>query len=476
MPMIDSTSRKPGATVFERLAPKPSVVAASLRDSLNRPFWLDDAGPRARFAPLRGSASADLAIVGGGFLGLWTAILAKERDPARRVVLLEGEQVGWAASGRNGGFCEASLTHGEENGARRWPEELAQLDALGRRNLDEIAQAVERYGIDCDFERTGVMAVAVEPYQDAALRGPGYMDARQARAEVASPTFLSARWDRDTTAMLHPGKLVTGLARVASELGVQIHEQSRATALKASRDGILLATANGGVRATRAVLATNAFPSLLRRYRAHTIPVYDYVLMSEPLSAGQHAAVGWQNRQGLADLGNQFHYYRITRDRRILFGGYDAVYNFGGRVDAKHDDRPASFERLASHFFTTFPQLEGLRFTHRWGGAIDTCSRFCAFFGEAHEGRVAHAAGFTGLGVGATRFAANVMLDKVDGLDTERTRLRMVRERPMPFPPEPLTWAAVQATRWSLDRADHRQGRRNLLLRAMDALGLGFDS
>ena len=161
MPMIDSTSRKPGATVFERLAPKPSVVAASLRDSVNRPFWLDDAGPRARVAPLRGSASADLAIVGGGFLGLWTAILAKERDPARRVVLLEGEQVGWAASGRNGGFCEASLTHGEENGARRWPEELARLDALGRRNLDEIAQAVERYGIDCDFERTGVMAVAV---------------------------------------------------------------------------------------------------------------------------------------------------------------------------------------------------------------------------------------------------------------------------------------------------------------------------
>ncbi len=145
-------------------------------------------------------------------------------------------------------------------------------------------------------------------------------------------------------------------------------------------------------------------------------------------------------------------------------------------MDAKHDDRPESFERLASHFFTTFPQLEGLRFTHRWGGAIDTCSRFCAFFGDAHDGRVAHAAGFTGLGVGATRFAANVLLDKLDGLDTERTRLRMVRETPMPFPPEPLRWAAVQATRWSLDRADRNHGRRNLFLRTMDALGLGFDS
>ena len=473
MPVNDSN---PGTTVFERLAPKPSVIAASLQGSVNRPFWLDDVGTRARFPPLRAPASADLAIVGGGFLGLWSAILAKERDPARRVVLLEGQEVGWAASGRNGGFCEASLTHGEDNGARRWPEELAQLGAMGRRNLDEIAQAVERYRIDCDFERTGVMAVAVEPYQDETLRGAGYMDARQARSEVASPTFLSARWDRHATAMLHPGKLVTGLARVANELGVRIHEQSRVSALKALRDGVRLDTAQGSVTAARVVLATNAFPSLLRRYRSHTIAVYDYVLMSEPLSAGQHAAVGWRNRQGLADLGNQFHYYRITRDNRILFGGYDAVYHFGGKVDAKHDDRPESFERLASHFFTTFPQLEGLRFTHRWGGAIDTCSRFCAFFGDAHGGRVAHAAGFTGLGVGATRFAANVLLDKLEGLDTERTRLRMVRETPMPFPPEPLTWAAVQATRWSLDRADHDHGRRNLLLRTMDALGLGFDS
>lgn len=463
-------------TVFERQAPPRAAVLASLQASVNRPFWLDDVGPRQRFDPLVGDAATDLAIVGGGFLGLWTAILAKERDPRRRVTLLEGYAIGWAASGRNGGFCEASLTHGETNGERRWPEEFQQLEALGLRNLEEIAEAVQRYGIDCDFERTGVMAVAVEPYQDAALRGEGYLDTQQVRAEVASPTFLAGQWDRHGTAMLHPGKLVTGLARVARELGVQIHEQSRVTGLKALPSGVRLRTAAGSLTAPRVVLATNAFPSLLRRYRSHTIPVYDYVLMTEPLTAGQVQAIGWKNRMGLADLGNQFHYYRITRDNRILFGGYDAIYNFAGRVDDRHDDRPESFERLASHFFTTFPQLAGLRFTHRWGGAIDTCSRFCAFYADAHQGRVVHAAGFTGLGVGATRFAANVLLDKVEGLDTERTRLRMVREKPMAFPPEPLTWATVQATRWSLDRADHNQGRRNLFLRAMDAMGLGFDS
>ncbi|MEP6504550.1 MAG: FAD-dependent oxidoreductase [Betaproteobacteria bacterium] len=463
-------------TIFERQATPRATVLAALEASVNRPFWLDDVGERQRFAPLAGDTRTDLAIVGGGFLGLWSAILAKERDPARRVTLLEADTIGWAASGRNGGFCEASLTHGEDNGQRRWAEEFEQLETLGLRNLEEIAATLVRYGIDCDFERSGVLTVAVEPYQAVVLSGADCLDAGQTRAEVDSPTFLAGQWDRHGTAMLHPGKLVTGLARVAHELGVSIHEHSRVTALKARGDGVHLRTASGSVTAARVVLATNAFPSLLKRYRSHTIPVYDYVLMTAPLGAGQLAAVGWKNRQGLADMGNQFHYYRITRDNRILFGGYDAVYNFGGQVDSKHDERPESFERLASHFFTTFPQLAGLRFTHRWGGAIDTCSRFCAFFADAHQGRVVYAAGFTGLGVGATRFAANVLLDKADGRDTERTRLRMVRERPMPFPPEPLTWATVQATRWSLNRADHNQGKRNLFLRTMDAMGLGFDS
>ncbi|HJQ05833.1 MAG TPA: FAD-dependent oxidoreductase, partial [Nocardioides sp.] len=132
--------------------------------------------------------------------------------------------------------------------------------------------------------------------------------------------------------------------------------------------------------------------------------------------------------------------------------------------------------KLAEHFFTTFPQLAGLRFTHQWAGPIDTSTRFCAFFGLALQGRVAHAAGFTGLGVGATRFGAEVMLDRLAGLSTERTRLEMVRRKPLPFPPEPIASIGIQATRWSLDRADQRGGRRNLWLRTLDALGLGFDS
>jgi glycine/D-amino acid oxidase-like deaminating enzyme len=175
-------------------------------------------------------------------------------------------------------------------------------------------------------------------------------------------------------------------------------------------------------------------------------------------------------------LGNQFHYYRLTADNRILWGGYDAIYHFGRAISPAYDQRPVTFQRLASHFFATFPQLEGIRFSHRWGGAIDTCTRFCAFFGTAFGGQAAYAAGYTGLGVGASRFSADVMLDLLGGEPTERTRLSMVRTTPPPFPPEPLAYLGIQFTRWSLDHADRNEGRRNAWLRTLDRLGVGFDS
>ncbi len=141
-----------------------------------------------------------------------------------------------------------------------------------------------------------------------------------------------------------------------------------------------------------------------------------------------------------------------------------------------YDQRPATFVKLADHFFTTFPQLEGIGFSHRWGGAIDASSRFCAFFGTAHHGRVAYALGYTGLGVGASRFGARVMLDLLSGERTELTELQLVRSKPVPFPPEPFAYLGVQATRWSLAQADQKSGRRNLWLRALDAAGMGYDS
>ncbi|MFE9293695.1 NAD(P)/FAD-dependent oxidoreductase [Streptomyces niveus] len=464
------------------------TAAASLADAQPVAYWLDDPGKPGAVTALAGDERCDLLVVGGGYSGLWTALLAKERDPHRDVVLIEGREVGWAASGRNGGFCSASLTHGLANGLGRWPGELRTLEDLGGSNLDGIESAVGRYGIDCDFERTGDISVATQPHQlddlrqlhaeatEAGFAGLDLLDGEEVRAEVDSPTFLGGLWDRRGVAMLNPARLAWGLKRACLELGVRIYENTPGLELARSGPGMAVRTPYGRVLARHVALGTNVFPSLVRRVRPYTVPVYDYALTTEPLDEDQLGAIGWRGRQGLSDGANQFHYFRITADNRILWGGYDAIYPYGGRLDAALDHRPETYLKLASHFFTCFPQLEGLRFSHAWGGAIDTCSRFSAFFGTAHGGRVAYAAGYTGLGVGATRFGADVMLDLLAGERTERTELEMVRTKPVPFPPEPAAWAGIGLTKWSLARADVRGGRRNLWLRAMDRVGLGFDS
>ena len=451
---------------------------------MTTPFWLDQPRPAPR-PPLAGLEEADLVVVGGGLTGLWTALLAAEEG--KRVVLLEGERLAFGASGRNGGFCSASLTHGIGNGASRWPGELAQLERMGRENLAAIRAAIERHGIDCGWREPGEIAVATAEHQlpwleeeAALLREHGWaaelLDGPAMRAQVDSPTFVGGLWSRDTAALVDPARLCWGLARAAEAAGALIRERSPVLALDRDGAGVRADTAGGRVLARRALVATAAFPALLRAIRRYVVPVYDYVLVTDPLSAAQQAAVGWGGRQGLSDLTNRFHYFRMTDDDRILWGGYDAVYDFAGRVRPERDERPATFDRLAEHFFTAFPQLEGLGFSHRWGGAIDTCTRFSALWGRALGGRAVYVVGFTGLGVGASRFGARVGLDLLDGLDTERTRLEMVRRRPLPFPPEPARWAGIRLTQRALACADENEGRRGPWLRALDRLGLGFDS
>ena len=447
-----------------------------------KPFWLDQPDAPPAREPVRGDRACDLAVIGGGFTGLWTALLAKEANPGRSVLVIEGNRVGWAASGRNGGFCDASLTHGAANGRERFPAEFNTLQSLGRQNLNAIETALSRHGIDCGFERTGSIEVATSDHQVDELRetaetdGGVFLDAGAMRAEVNSPTYLAGRWDKDGAAMVSPARLAWGLAAACERIGVRIAERTPATGLAGDADGVTVRTSDGVVRAKKVALGTNAFPSLVRRLRPYIVPVYDYVLVTEPLTQAQLAEIGWRNRQGIGDVGNQFHYYRLTQDNRILWGGYDAIYHFGHHVRMAYDQRPATFVKLADHFFTTFPQLEGIGFSHRWGGAVDTCSRFCAFFGTAHHGRVAYALGYTGLGVGASRFGARVMLDLLSGERTELTELELVRSKPVPFPPEPFAYLGVQATRWSLAQADRRSGHRNLWLRALDAAGMGYDS
>lgn len=459
----------------------PGLVERSLAASSFGSMWLDLERPD--HAVLTSSITCDLLVVGGGYAGLWTALHASQRNPDQRIVLVEAHRIGWAASGRNGGFVEASLTHGRANGESRWPVEIDRLDVMGLENLDGMQAEIERLGLNVDWQRTGMLAVATEAHQvpwleEAAVAGEGvFLGGDAIRREVNSPTFLAGLEHADTCAIVNPAKLVLELARACGDAGVQIYEHTNATSLNSGTASIRVDTAGGAVvTARQVVLATNVFPHLLRRNRWHTVPVYDYVLATEPLTDAQVESIGWRNRQGIGDSANQFHYYRITKDNRIVFGGYDAIYHFGRKVDAGYEDRPDIFSRLAAHFLITFPQLDDVRFSHRWAGPIDTNTRFCAHWGLAREDRVAYVNGFTGLGVGAARFAADVCLDLLAGVPTPLTELEMVRDRPLPFPPEPLASIGIQATRWSLDRADHRKGKRNVLLRTLDALGLGFDS
>ena len=471
--------------MFFSTTPRPESLRA-ISDVKLIPFWLDDPSKPEPAPPLTTQIQTDLAIIGGGYTGLWTALQAKQANPSRDIVLLEAGEVAIGASGRNGGFCAASLTHGFSNGKSRWEKELATLIKLGEQNLDGIEATIKQFNIDCDFIRSGEMHIATEEYQVDMLREEAedasrygmkstFLTRDQVQARVHSASYLAAIFE-PSVAMLNPARLAWGLKKACLQLGVRFFEGTPVTALEERRESLVLKTPHGQVEARQVALATNAFPPLLKHLRLYVVPVYDYVLMTEPLTKSQRDSIGWHGREGLADDSNQFHYYRTTEDGRILFGGYDAVYYRNNGVAPQLENRPASFGLLAEHFFQTFPTLMGLRFTHAWGGVIDTCSRYTAFWGKAYRGKLVYAMGYTGLGVGASRFSAQVMLDLLDGKKTERTELQMMKSKPFPFPPEPFRSPIINFTRWSLDQADHNQGKRNLWLRTLDALGLGFDS
>lgn len=459
---------------------------AALSEAQPAVLWLD--GPdRPEPGGWDGVDAADLVVVGAGFTGLWAALQAVEDDPSLDVVVIDAGRVGAQASGRNGGFVSSSLTHGIHNGLERFARDLDRIELAARDNFDGLLASVDRHGIDAGLSVPGALTVATEDWQvegvlDAArlLAEHGEeaeaLDGPAVQSEIASPTYLAGCWQRSGEALVDPARLAWGLAAACRRLGVRIVEDVAMTGLERHGAGMAVRTDRGMIRCGAVVLGTNAFRSPVRAINRRVVPVYDYVLATEPLSAAQLASIGWRNRQGVSDASNQFHYYRLTDDDRIVWGGYDAVFHNWGRIDPSLDQRPETHRKLAQHFFDTFPQLEGLRFTHRWGGVIDTSTRFSVGFGTAFDGRVAYAVGYTGLGVGATRFGARVCLDLLYRPDSELLGLSLVRKPLLPFPPEPVRTVGIQMTRRAIARADADGGRRGPWLRLLDALGLGFDS
>ena len=460
-------------------------IRRRLEGASTDPIWWDTVTPSAALPPLSTNGACDLAIIGGGFTGLWCAVKARERYPNAGIVVLEAVRCGGAASGRNGGFCAPSISHGISNAVARWPREAETLVRLGKENLDALEQDLIAYGIEAEYERSGKLNVAATPWQAEGLKSmqagsaefgidSSLLEGADLDARFNTPAYCAGLWDPNY-ALVNPTKIVEGLRRVCLEKGVEIYEDTPANSLKSNRDGVDIETPQGCLRAARVAMATNAAVPLLKRLRMAIIPIYDYSVVTEPLTNAQLAAIGWVGRYGIADSGNQFHYSRKTADNRILWGGYDAIYHFGSvRADALLH-RSESFERLVKNFDRAFPALADVQFSHVWGGIIDTSARTTFFAGKAFGGRLAYALGFTGQGVSASRFAALTMLDLLDGLDTERTSLAMSRSWPVPFPPEPLRSLAVRWAQRDLARED-ATGHRSLMLRTLDRFGIGFAS
>ena len=462
-------------------------IHRSLAESRPSVFWTDTPDAPKPAPPIRGRHTADLVIVGGGFTGLWASIVAAERDPGRTVAVLEAEVTGFGASSRNGGFLEASLTHGLGNGLSHWPSEMETLLRFGDQNFREIVEFVADNKLEVGLEETGMIHVATQDWHNDEIIGfkeamdsfglpSQLLGATEMRAEVNSPTYVGGLRDPEGSAIIDPGRMVWALRSYAEARGVVVHDHSPVVGISRVGTQLDVQTPNGSVASDKVIVATNAFTRPVKKMRRYIVPVYDYVLMTEPLSDVQMESIGWDGRQGLADVSNQFHYYRLTQDNRILWGGYDAIYRYGSAIGTQYDQAGNTHHKLAGHFFDTFPQLEGLKFSHRWAGPIGTTSRFTAAWGTSFDGDLAWVGGYTGLGVCASRFGATVALDLVDGVESARTELGMVRKRPLPWPPEPLRFAGIELTRRSLAKADAKGGKRGPWLGLLDRFGIGFDS
>ena len=450
-------------------------------------YWLAQrpARPAVR---LSAATESDVAIVGAGLTGLWTALFLKELAPRTEVVVLERERAAYGASGRNAGMLSETVDHAHGLAIQHFGEaEARRLAALGERNVEEMIAWLDDRGIDCDYEPTGRLIAALSEGQVrdgrqavATARGLGlggheWLERDAFRARLDSPLYLGGVRVRGG-GILDPVKLVEGLQREAERLGVRVYELSGVDDVRAAGSGVELATGGGRVRARRAVLATSAYTHhLLPRVLHRFIPLYDYILVSEPLTADQRAAIGWRGREGVTDGRSFFNYYRLTRDGRILWGTSEAAYHGNNRVDPGCDHSPRHYAALRESFRRHFPALAGLRFPFAWGGPICSTTRLTPFFGSAMGGRLHYGLGYTGHGLGTTRIAGRILAHLALDRPSELLDLALVRRKPVPFPPEPLrAWAVTAVTR-ALRRVD--QGKRpSAMLRLLDRLGIGFSS
>lgn len=458
-----------------------TMTKKALADVKMGSFWLDNPAKPGAHPPLTSRRTADLLIVGGGFTGLWAAIQARQANPDLAVILIEKDTVANGASGRPGGVVSTSVMHGLHNAVRIFPNDIAELERLGQENMHCFMKTIEDHNIDCHAEWGGELTVAIEESHVEGLHeehqlhlkyghNAVFLDEATIQKEIRSPRYKAAVWSKDSAGTVHPALLAWGLKRVVLELGVEIFEETPLVSVEDNGAKVTVTTPHGAVTAPKVLLATNAFAAGNDRIKKRIIAVRDRIIATEPLSAAQMEAVGWSHRQGVYDTRTQLNYMRLTKDNRIIFGGRLA-YAYGGeafpQVDRSHD----TYDSLAGAFFETFPQLEGVRFTHAWSGPIDLSTRMAVHFQRYHGGKVVYAGGYSGFGVSAARFGARIALDILDGSKLPESKLEFATVLPKTIPPEPFRWLGAQITMYALDTADKKGGWRKPWLKLVSAMG-----
>jgi glycine/D-amino acid oxidase-like deaminating enzyme len=438
--------------------------------------------------PLSGQHETDFVIVGAGLTGLWTALTLKRLDPAIGVTVVEQGVAAYGGSGRNAGMLSETVDHGHGLAIQHFgAEEARRLARLGEENIDGMYRDLEAWGIDCELERTGRLMIALTPAQleechrtietarQLGLESFSYLDGEAIRHRLHSELYLGGV-KVSGGGILNPVKLVDGLARQARRQGVRIHERSKVLGIATEGAGAVIRTAEGSVRARKVILATSAYthhllPEILHRF----IPLYDYIVVSEPLSAAQWELLGWKGREGVTDLRTFFNYYRPTADGRVLWGTSEATYHGNNRVGEECDHSPPHYQSLEASWKRHFPALADLKWEYRWGGAICSTTRLTPFFGATHGGRVLHGLGYTGHGVGTTRLGGQILAHLALGRPSDLLDLQLVTKKPFPYPPEPFRGMAVAAVTRGLRRVDAGE-EPSLLLKLLDRMGLGFSS
>jgi glycine/D-amino acid oxidase-like deaminating enzyme len=444
-------------------------------------LWHETAGAWTPRPPLPGDVSCDVAIVGAGFTGLWTAYYLALARPDLRIVVLEAETAGFGASGRNGGWCSALFPASLDTLAAMSSRSaaLAQHAAM-RASVDEVVSVATAEGIGADIAKGGTIVLArsaaqlararaeVESAAGWGLDGLILLSREEALARVRASGVLGATYTPDCAA-LHPAKLVRGLATAVERYGVALHELTRVTAIEPHR----VSTAHGIVTADVVVRATEGYTAALPGFGRALAPVYSLIVATAPLSGSLWAEIGLERRETFSDHRHLIVYGQRTADDRLVFGGRGAPYPFRSRVDPRHERDERVFARLREAVVDLFPALTGVAFTHAWGGALGVPRDWCASVGLDPENGLAWAGGYVGDGVSTTNLAGRTLRDLILGIPSDLTALPWVGHRSPAWEPEPLRWLGVNAGLRAMTLADTEErltGRPSLVARAVSPL------